>query len=182
MTAAADAAHCQGFGTQSYGMAFDVIVYDTNNHIIAIYFSHYVAAEGSEMWNKVIQSVAEIDGFNVENRVTVVYQEKIIDTSYKLLQKIHMFLDTFHAKQSMRSAIGTEIITGLNFYELAVLVPPRFILDYLKEQFGPNQETYLSKFKDDELYVSFRTYGCKTMRTSLFHNIHCLISDLFIMI
>lgn len=48
MTAAADASHCQGVGLQSYGTAFEVVLYNFNYHIVPILFSHSVSTESEE--------------------------------------------------------------------------------------------------------------------------------------
>ena len=38
MTCAADAAHCDGVGRQSYGPTFDVVAYDVNNQLTPLVF------------------------------------------------------------------------------------------------------------------------------------------------
>ena len=49
-TTAADAAHCDGIGPQSYGTTFEVVTYDTNMHLLPLVFAHFVGVECYEYW------------------------------------------------------------------------------------------------------------------------------------
>lgn len=80
---AADAAHCKGAGTQSFGTTFEDIGYENNYNLCPLYFSHYVGSENSYIWTKVFDAVSKIGGFDVDGRVTIVDQEKNTDSSFK---------------------------------------------------------------------------------------------------
>lgn len=42
MTFAADATHCDAVGTQLYGIIFDVVMYEANNQLKPLVFSHSI--------------------------------------------------------------------------------------------------------------------------------------------
>ena len=54
-TGAADAAHCEGKGLNSYGPTFEVVLYDANYNIIPIIFGHFVGAECLEYWKVIFE-------------------------------------------------------------------------------------------------------------------------------
>ncbi|PXF40085.1 hypothetical protein BWQ96_10211 [Gracilariopsis chorda] len=64
-TAAADAAHCDGVGPQSYGTTFEVVTYDTNMHLLPLLFAHFIGTEDYGTWEKVFEECKLIPGFDV---------------------------------------------------------------------------------------------------------------------
>lgn len=156
MTATADACHCQGIGPQSYGTVFEVMVYDTNHHLVPIVFAHSVGTECEDVWSKVFQAAKDITGFDRGGRVTIVDQEKSIDSAYRsTMDHAELFLDMLHVKKNMGPKLGPEKSTGLSLFERAVRAPSRTQVDALKAQYGPKQKAYLSKFADSEIYRAY---------------------------
>lgn len=155
-TSAADAAHCQGLGPQSYGTTYEVVLYDTNNHITPICFAHSVATENGETWKSVFQNVATIDGFDCPGRVIVTDQEKGIDTAFsKVMCNAKLFLDFLHVKKNMISSLGVEKAMGPALYKRALWAPSQGRCELIKEEYGPKQKAYLSKFSNEQLYRSY---------------------------
>lgn len=81
-TASADAAHCQRVGPQSYETSLEVVCYDFNNHVVPICFYHSVGTESTDTRKNVFEAVKDISDFYVPGRVTIVDQEKSIDSSF----------------------------------------------------------------------------------------------------
>lgn len=67
--AAPDAAPCKGISLQSYGTSFEVVTYDTNNHTLPLLFARFV-----ECWKVVLDGVQIVDGFDNDDRATIVDQ------------------------------------------------------------------------------------------------------------
>lgn len=155
-TASADAAHCQGKGPQSYGTTFEVVLYDCNNQLTPICFSHSVGTEGRETWDFVFEALKSIPHFDEPDRVTIVDQEKSIDSSYKsIMHNAKLFLDMLHVKKNMAPALGAEKAIGIALYEKACRAPTRALVDGFKVQYKPKQRAYLAKFEDSELYRAY---------------------------
>lgn len=156
MTAAADASHCQGVGPQSYGTTFEVILYDGNHHIVPILFAHAVGTESEETWSRVFRSLANVSGFDVDGRVTIVDQEKSIDKCHRdAMQNANIFLDALHVKKNMSPRLGSERASGLSLYERALRAPCKDVVDIMKAQYGEKQRAYLGRFADKELYRAY---------------------------
>lgn len=156
MTAAADASHCQGIGPQSYGTIFEVVVYDANNHVIPVLFYHSVGTECDEAWGRVFGMLKKVDGFDVPGRVTIVDQEKSIDCAYRReMEHASLFLDALHVKKNMSPLLGSNRAAGVSLYERALYAPSKAEVDSIKEQYGLKQSTYLSRFRDSELYRAY---------------------------
>lgn len=155
-TSTADAAHCEGVGPQSYGTTFEVMVYDSNHHVVPILFSHSVGSESEETWSHVFKAVQKIPGFDVEGRVTIVDQEKSIDKVYRdVMKHAKLFLDMLHVKKNMSPHLGSEKASALSLYERAVRAPSEAQASTIMAQYGPNQRAYLDKFPKCEVYRSF---------------------------
>ena len=106
-TAAADVAHCDGLGPQSYGTILEVVTYDTNMHLLPLVFAHFVGAERYEYWRIVFEACKEIPGFDVAERTTIVDQEKRIDKAYKeVFNEAKMFLDPLHVRKTCELNLG----------------------------------------------------------------------------
>ena len=128
-TATADAAHCAGVGPQSYGTAFEVLAYDANNSAVPILFFHSVGVESEETWLTVFKALKDIPGYDVEGRITIVDQEKSIDSTYRsTMQHAKLFLDMLHVKKNMSKTLGAERAAGILKYENAVRAPSRCLL------------------------------------------------------
>lgn len=155
-TAAADAAHCDGVGPQSYGTSFEVVTYDTNMHLLPLVFAHFIGPENNDNWKKVLRECAEIPGFDVPSRTTIVDQEKSIDCAYReVFKEAKMFLDPLHVKKNMGAKLGANKVLGLSLYERALLAPSRAKVDEIIEQYGEQQRKYLDKFDKSELYKAY---------------------------
>lgn len=99
MTAATDASHCQGVEPQSYGIKFEVDLYDANHIIVPLLFFHSVSKVSEESWGRVFSSLAKLPGCEVDRRVSIVDQEKRIDKCYRTtMQKADILLDALHVK------------------------------------------------------------------------------------
>lgn len=84
------------------------MIYDAKNHVTPICFAHSVGTEFSQLWEEVFDSVTEIEGFNVDGRVTNVDQEKIIDSYLDSCMKhVRICLDMLHVKKNMAPIIGS---------------------------------------------------------------------------
>lgn len=152
----ADAAHCQGVGPQSYGTTFEMVLYDTNNHLVPIWFMHSVGTECAEVWEVIFRSAQEVDGFDCVGRVTVTDQEKGIDKAFKkVMANAALFLDVLHVKKNMLPVLGVERAMGGALYDRAVYEPSPSRCDAIRAQYGPKQKEYLSRFPDHSLYRSF---------------------------
>jgi len=82
-TCAADAAHCDGVRPQSYVTTFEVVGYDTTKPLFPLAFGHSLGPEFLETWIPMFSACADIEGFDVSFRTTVVDQEKAIDRAYR---------------------------------------------------------------------------------------------------
>ena len=126
MTCAADAAHCEGLGRRSYGTTFEVFGYDTNHHLCPLVFAHFVGAEGMDTWAKVFAAAADIPGFDVPTRTTIVDQEKSIDSAYKrCMRHAKLFLDPLHVRKNLGTALGAGKVVGVRMYDKALRNPSR---------------------------------------------------------
>lgn len=121
-------------------------------------FNHSVGTEFEETWNRLFSSLKGIPGFDDDNRVTVVDQEKSIDTTcHNHMEYAHLFLDPIHVKNNMACAI-VENTSGISIYDKAVHEPSQTIFNYIKRQFGQRTSNYLSKFPDCEFYRAFSRF------------------------
>lgn len=97
MTAAADAAHCGGIWPQSCGTKFEVVGYDTNNHLFPLVFGHFVGPGCIETWRSIFSDCAKI---GVPLRTTIVDLEKSIDNAYRdCMSAAKLFLNPLHDMQ-----------------------------------------------------------------------------------
>ena len=118
MTCAADAAHCDGVGPQSYGTTCDVVAYDANNQLTLLVFAHSVGLECYDSWKMVFQACAMMDGFDVETRTTILDQERSIYKAYReCFKKAKFFLDPLHVRKNLRPKLGAIKAIGLQLYE-----------------------------------------------------------------
>lgn len=156
-TCAADAAHCDGVGPQSYGTTFEVVCYDCNNHLIPIVFAHFVGPECLETWRHVFLACAAIDGFDIPERTTIVDQEKSIDGAYReCLQHARLFLDPLHVKKNLGAKLdGADKAMGLQLYEKAVYAPTVEAVNQICASYSPAQKAYLENFDNAELYMAY---------------------------
>lgn len=155
-TASADAAHCEGIGPQSYGTTFEVVTYDANNHLLPVFFGHFVGAECYEYWKTVFDAMKGIDGYDVAERTTIVDQEKSIDSAYTdAMAHAKLFLDPLHVKKNMSKQLGPEKASALSLYEQAVYAPCKAAVDSIICQYGENQKAYLGNFKKEQLYRAY---------------------------
>lgn len=153
MTCAADAAHCDGVGTQSCGTTFGVLSYDANNQLTPLVFAHSVGPECYESWKVVFDACAELEGFDVESRTTIVDQEKSIDKAYReCFTNAKLFLDPLHVKKNLGPKLGAGKAIGLHLYEQAVHAPTVEALEDVRRQFTPEMRACLGRFEDSELY------------------------------
>lgn len=160
MTTAAGATHYDGVGSQSYGTTFEVVGYDTNNHFLPLVFAHSVGSECKEMWTEVFTACAEIPNFDIQNRTTIVDQEKSIHTAFNdCMQNAKLFLDPLHVKKNMSKCLGSssssERNVAINLYENALKAPTIELCVMYCTQYGPNQRAYLNKFDKHLLYRSY---------------------------
>lgn len=155
-TCAADAAHCDGVGPQSYGTTFEVVTYDTNMHLLPLLFAHFVGAECHEYWHRVFSECQKLEGFDVESRTTIVDQEKSIDSAYKdVFQNAKMFLDPMHVRKNMGSALGASRAVGISLYDKALYAPTEAAVDEVVARYSETQAKYLGRFKRSELYRAY---------------------------
>lgn len=153
LTTCADAAHCQGVGPQSYGTVFQVLGYDTNNHILPLVFAHFVGTECRDTWLPVFRACAALEGYDVPKRVCIVDQEKSIDSSFnEVFHHASIFLDKHHVVKNMTPTLGAEKSWGVRLYEKALRAPSVDSVNAMKAQYGQKMSSYLSKFPDKELY------------------------------
>ena len=140
MTTSADAAHCQGCGPQSYGTTFEVVGYDATHNLVPLLFAHSVGTECEETWTIVFSKLKAVPGFDVPGRVTIVDQEKSIDTSFSnVMQHACLFLDPLHVKKNMAVYVGRERATALLKYSRAVRAPSTATVAAIKREYGEKQ-------------------------------------------
>lgn len=82
MTPSADGDHCQEIGPQ-YGTTFEFVLYDSNNSLVIVFFSHSVGTECDENWTTVFICLKDVKGFDSEGHVTITDQQKSIDKAYR---------------------------------------------------------------------------------------------------
>lgn len=156
LTTTADAAHCQGIGPQSYGTTFEVVGYDANNNLVPLLFYHYIGTESEESWRVVFTALKAISGFDRAGRVTIVDQEKSIDSAFRgVMEHAHLFLDALHVKKNMTPSLGAEKAHATSLYQRALVAPTMQEVDRIKGLYGPRQRSYLSKFQNRELYRAY---------------------------
>lgn len=64
-------------------------------------FAHHIGSECNETWSKIFQYCKEIEGFDTSERVTIVEQEKSIDSALKnVMENALIFLDPLHVKKT----------------------------------------------------------------------------------
>lgn len=155
-TCAADAAHCEGIGTQSYGTTFEVVTYDSNHHLCPLLFAHSIGSECTLSWKRVFNALAEIPHFDIPGRTTIVDQEKSIDSAYASAMKhADYFLDPLHVRKNMLRAVGAEKSDAVWLYTKALYAPTKQETDSFIARFGPRQRAYLDKFDKKHLYRSY---------------------------
>ena len=108
-TTAADAAHCQECGPQSYGTTYEVVVYDAKYNLVSLLFALTVATESEESWTIVFRNLKNVSGFDVKGRVTIVDQERSIDCSFeKTMENAKLCLDPLRVKKNMAKDLGRK--------------------------------------------------------------------------
>lgn len=156
LTMAADAAHCEGVGPQSYGTTFEVVGYDTNNHLIPLVFGHSVGPECYEFWKIIFDACAAIDGFDIAQRTTIVDQEKGIAKAYReAVKNSKLFMDPLHVKKNLASKLGAHKNAGIDLYEQAVRAPTVEGVDSIRRHYTDSALAYLGRIPDSELYRAY---------------------------
>jgi hypothetical protein len=113
LTSAADAAHCEGKGPQSYGTFFDVLNYDQNNNLLSLAKAHSVGNENLPHWNVPFILASKIPGFDRPGRTCLVDMEKSIGASFKgCMKNATLFLDERHVVKNMSGGLGNERAVG----------------------------------------------------------------------
>lgn len=101
-------------------------------------------------------ALKQIPGFDRDGRVTIVDQEKSIDTAFRSsMEHARLFLDALHVRKNMAAYLGAERANGTALYDRALYAPTTHIVDEVKALYGPRQKEYLSKFPDAELYRAY---------------------------
>ena len=153
-TAFADASHMDGKGSITYGTFYDVGTYDPNRALLSIACGHSIGPECNEEWATRFNAAANVPGFDVPARVTLVDMEKSIDTAFDAAM-VHAkkFNDERHVIKNMNNKLGpSEKATGPALYSRALRAPSVLEVEQLKVSYGPAQKAYLGKFPDSELY------------------------------
>lgn len=128
--AAADAAHCDEVGPQSYGTTFKVIMYDTNIHLIPLGFAHFVGTAKYEYYRTVFPACKKISGFEVPERTTTLDQQKSIENAYReFFNEAKMFLGFLHVRKNMGIKLGASKEIRWSLYEHAMHVISRPAMD-----------------------------------------------------
>ena len=154
MTAFADASHMDGKGSSTYGTFYDVGTYDPNRALLSIACGHSIGPECKEEWATRFDAAANVPGFDVPGRVTLVDMEKSIGAAFNdAMDHAKKFNDERHVIKNMNNKLGpSEKATGPALYSRALRAPSVLEVEQLKASYGPAQKSYLGKFPDRELY------------------------------
>ena len=168
LTAFADASHMDGKGHSTFGTYYEIGTYDHNRSLCTVVCGHSIAPECKAEWTPRFKAAAEISGFDVPGRVTLVDLEKSIDIAHdEVMTNGKKFNDERHVKKNMTPKLGpAEKATGPALYSKAVRAPSQLEVDLIKTSYGPGQTTYLGKYPDSELYRAYSTGLTDTIVTS----------------
>lgn len=139
--------------TQSYGTVFEISVYDTNNRIVPLFFSHSVGTDRSYTWGTVFEDLKEVDRFDCDGRTTIVDQEKALESTLRsAFAECNIFMDMLHVKKNMAPSIRTEKTTGLHAYKTKVRATLPSITSVWTDQYGAKKEMYMYIFPMSGIY------------------------------
>ena len=167
-TAYADASHMDGKGSSTYGTFYEIGTYCPNRSLCSVVCGHSIAPECKEEWGPRFEAAANVTGFDVPGRVTLVDQEKSIDTAHdEAMAHAQKFNDERHVIKNMTPKLGpTEKATGIALYSSALRAPSVPDVEQIKGRYGRAQKTYLDKYMDSELYRAYSPGLVDTIVTS----------------
>lgn len=155
-TAAAHAAQCDGVKPQSYETTFEVVTYDTNNHVIPIDFGHSVGPECYETWCVIFEECKRVPGFDTEDRTTLLHQKKCIRKAYEhVFDNVKLFLDPVHVKRKLGDRLGAKKAVGLCMYDSAVWAPTKAAVEGIIRDYSSVRKEYLNTFPKSELFRAY---------------------------
>ena len=156
-TAFADASHMEGKGFSTYGTFYEIGTYDQNRSLCSIVCGHSIAPECKEEWVLRFEAAANVPGYDVLGRVTLVDLEKSIDTAHdETMKNATKFNDERHVIKNMNAKLGPkEKATGPALYSKALRAPSKREVELIKASYGPAQRAFLEKYPDSELYRAF---------------------------
>lgn len=133
--ATADAAHCQGHVVKSYGTIFQILVYDTNLHVVSFVFHHSVGTECMDLWKKVFEIASSVVRFNVLGHVTNLDQGKYRRSVHRIMEHAVLLLEMLHVSK-MAPKLELKKQNGLQLFEKTVGAFALVEVEAMKQLYG----------------------------------------------
>lgn len=94
-------------------------------------------------------ALTAIPVLNREGRITIVHQDKSIDSAFKtVITQPYLFINPMHVKRNMTPLLVAEKRNGVALYKITLHAASVEELEQMKGLYGPRQRFNLSKYAD----------------------------------